>query len=56
MIDTDKKTMEIRGTISAKNAMNIWSLRCEIREQLIKYRRDNYPESMPKLRQMQMQN
>lgn len=53
--NTTNDTMELRATFSAKNASNVWNLRCSIREQLISYINDTYPESLPQLRQIQMQ-
>lgn len=51
--NSDQKAIELRATFSAKNASDIWAMRCEIREQLIHFIQENYPESLPKLRQMQ---
>ncbi len=47
-----QKTMELRATFSAKNATDIWSLRCAVREELIGFIQDHYPASLPKLRCM----
>lgn len=52
--NTNKRTMEVRATFSARNASDIWSLRCKIREQLIGYVQDKHASSLPKIRQMQM--
>jgi len=48
--NTDNRTMEIRATFSVKNPSDAWNLRCSIREQLIKYIQENYPETLPKIR------
>ena len=33
--NSDERAMELRATFSAKNASDIWNMRCKIREQLI---------------------
>ena len=48
--NTDANSVELRVTFSAKNADDVWNLRCEIREQLIAFIQAQYPESLPKLR------
>ena len=46
---TDAKVncIELRVLVSARNSSNAFDLRCYIREQLIKFIKDNYPESLP---------
>ena len=48
--NTDAQSVEIRVTFSAKNATNAWDMRCQIREQLIAFIQEQFPESLPKLR------
>jgi len=48
--NTDANSVEVRVTFSAKNANDVWDLRCEIREQLIAFIQEQFPESLPKLR------
>ena len=45
-----EKTVEYRALVSADNSSNAWELRCLVREKLIEFIRDNYPESLPKSR------
>jgi small-conductance mechanosensitive channel len=45
-----EKTVEIRALVSAENSGNAWDLRVYIREQLIKFLQEKYPESLPKSR------
>jgi len=52
--NTDVHSMKLRATFSAKNASDIWKMRCEIREQLIKFIQENYPSSLPKLRKVEV--
>ena len=42
-----ENVVEIRALVSAANSSNAFDLRCFIRENLIKYIRDNYPDSLP---------
>ena len=43
--------MELWATFSARNALEVWNLRCEIREQLIGFIQDKYPTKSPKSQQ-----
>jgi len=43
--------MELRATFSARNASEVWNLRCEIREGLIGFIQEKYPTKLPKIRQ-----
>ncbi|MEO6630091.1 MAG: mechanosensitive ion channel domain-containing protein [Mucilaginibacter sp.] len=46
---TDAKVncMELRVLVSARNSSNAFDLRCYIRENLIRFIKDNHPESLP---------
>lgn len=48
--DAKEHTLEVRAMASASDGDNAWFLRCEIREKLIEFVRNNYPESLPRLR------
>ncbi|SHM75018.1 mechanosensitive ion channel family protein [Mucilaginibacter sp. OK098] len=54
---TDAKTncIEIRVLVSARNSSQAFDLRCYIRENLVKFVKDNYPESLP-LNRLVMKN
>jgi len=45
--DAKERVIEIRALVSAANSPNAFDLRCYVRENLIKFVRDNYPESLP---------
>lgn len=45
--NTNEKTIEIRFLLSAENSSDAFDLRCFIRENLIKFVMENYPESLP---------
>lgn len=48
--NTTERTVELRALVSATDASRAWSLRCEIREKLINFIREKYPQALPKLR------
>lgn len=48
--DSKETTVEIRILVSAKNSPTAWDLRVYIREKMIEYIQNNYPESLPKTR------
>jgi small-conductance mechanosensitive channel len=50
VINATEKTIELRGVMSARNSGDAFELECEIREKLIGFIRENYPESLPKNR------
>lgn len=50
--DAKESTIEIRALMSARNSSQAFDLRCYIRENLINFLRDNYPESLPLQRVM----
>jgi small-conductance mechanosensitive channel len=54
VIDANDKTMTIRATMSAKDSDDAWDLECQLREKLITYIQQNYPESLPLLRVKQL--
>lgn len=54
--DAKESTIELRALVSAQNPGNLGDLRCEIREKLIKYIHDNYPESLPRSRRQVIQS
>ena len=49
--DTKQNTIEVRALISSTTAGSAWDLRCEVREGLIEFVRERYPESLPRVRQ-----
>ncbi|PRY55543.1 mechanosensitive ion channel-like protein [Arcticibacter pallidicorallinus] len=48
--DTKERSVEIRALMSARNSGEAFDLRCYIRENLIKFIENNYPESLPRTR------
>lgn len=50
VIDADSRTIELRALVSARNAPQSWDLRCEVRERLVAFIRDEMPEALPRER------
>lgn len=48
--ESTEKSMELRLLMSARNSPEAWDLRCEVREKMISYIQQNYPESLPYVR------
>ena len=48
--NASERTMELRALISAPDSGKAWDLRCYVREKLIAYLQEKYPQSLPKMR------
>lgn len=48
--DCDEHTLKIRVIASARNALQSWDLRCDIREKIIARLREECPEALPRTR------
>ncbi len=48
--DSREHVIELRILCSGKDSPTTWDLRCHVREELIKFIRDEYPGSLPRLR------
>jgi small-conductance mechanosensitive channel len=48
--NTTERAMEIRALMSAADASIAWDLRCEVREKLIDFIQQRYPDCLPKVR------
>jgi len=48
--NTTDKTIELRALMSAADASTAWTLRCEVREKLVSFIQDKYPNALPKVR------
>jgi small-conductance mechanosensitive channel len=48
--DLKEHTMEIRCLVSASNSSDIFDLRCIVREQMMAFVQENYPEAFPQTR------
>jgi small-conductance mechanosensitive channel len=47
--DTTPSTMQVRAVVTAKDADDIWTVRCAVREQLIGWLRDHHPYALPRV-------
>jgi small-conductance mechanosensitive channel len=45
-----ERTVELRALVSAADSGRAWDLRCHVREKLVEFVRDNYPQTLPRLR------
>jgi small-conductance mechanosensitive channel len=48
--DARERTLELRILASASDAPSTWNLRCEIREKLVAFLQERYPECLPRVR------
>lgn len=48
--DSKEKTMEVRILVSASNAPTAWDLRCFVREKMVSFIQENYPDKLPRMR------
>ncbi len=48
--DSTDRALELRALVSAKDGGNAWNLRCEVREKLVGFLQEKYPESLPHVR------
>lgn len=48
--NTNEKTVEVRALMSASDASLAWDLRCEVREKLVDFIKEQYPDSLPQSR------
>jgi hypothetical protein len=48
--DTKQTTIEVRALVSSTDPGKVFDLRCEVREGLIQFLCRNYPESLPRSR------
>jgi len=45
-----EQTLELRALMSAPDSSQAWDLRCEVREKLVQFLQQRYPQSLPKTR------
>jgi small-conductance mechanosensitive channel len=50
VVDTTERTMQLRALMSAPDSPTAWDLRCEVREKLIAFLQDRFPDSFPRVR------
>ncbi|MFE7777445.1 mechanosensitive ion channel family protein [Streptomyces sp. NPDC057445] len=47
--DTTPSTMQVRAVVTAKDADDIWTVRCAVREQMITWLCDHHPYALPRI-------
>ncbi|WP_406386489.1 mechanosensitive ion channel family protein [Streptomyces sp. NBC_01618] len=47
--DTTASTIQVRAVVTAKDADDIWTVRCAVREQLIGWLHDHHPYALPRI-------
>ncbi|MFG3493639.1 mechanosensitive ion channel family protein [Streptomyces sp. NPDC047928] len=47
--DTTPSTMQVRAVVTAKDADDVWTLRCAVREQLIAWLYEHHPYALPRV-------
>lgn len=50
VVESHPHTVELRALVSARDAPRAWDLRCDVREALITFLRENHPEALPRVR------
>lgn len=50
VVDTTETSIVVRTLATAQDAPTAWDLRCDIREHLVAWLRDNHPEALPRTR------
>jgi small-conductance mechanosensitive channel len=50
VVDSNELAVQLRVLVSARTSEEAWDLRCEVREKLIVFLQDRFPEALPKQR------
>lgn len=56
VVEAGEKAIQIRFLMSARNSLALWDLRCYVREQMIAFIQQYYPEYLPRHRAEMMEN
>lgn len=48
--DANDRALQIRALVDARNSGDAWDLRCYVREKLVDFLQQHYPQSLPRLR------
>ncbi len=48
--EAGEHALQLRALVSASDSGKCWDLRCEVREKLLEYMQEMYPEALPRLR------
>ncbi|MEV6315058.1 mechanosensitive ion channel domain-containing protein [Streptomyces sp. NPDC051776] len=47
--DTTPTTMEVRALVTARDADAVWAVRCEVRERMVAWLREEHPYALPRI-------
>jgi hypothetical protein len=50
VVDTTPTTMVLRALMSSADAPSNWDLRCDVRERLLAFLAEHYPDQLPRIR------
>jgi small-conductance mechanosensitive channel len=50
VVDSNEVAVQLRALVSARTSEEAWDLRCEVREKLIVFLQDRFPNALPKQR------
>jgi small-conductance mechanosensitive channel len=54
--DASERAMTLRALVSARDAGSAWDLRCLVREKLLQFLQQEYPEALPRVRVLPLEN
>lgn len=49
MTDTTPNTVQIRAVVTAKDADDVWTVRCAVRERMIAWLVEHHPYALPRV-------
>ncbi len=52
IVDASERAQQVRFLVSAANSTDLWHLRCEVREGMVTFAQEHYPQYLPRLRAM----
>ena len=50
VVAQNERSMQVRALVSAEDSDKAWDLKCDLREALLAFMRDHYPEYLPRVR------
>jgi small-conductance mechanosensitive channel len=50
VVDSNERAVQLRALVSARTSPETWDLRCEVREKLVAFLQDRFPDALPKQR------
>jgi small-conductance mechanosensitive channel len=50
VVDSTERSMRVKAVVSAEDSDKAWDLKCDLREEMLGFLRDHYPEYLPRIR------